>query len=176
VPPGTVVRTGCSIVMNSATQNRRERFWTAERQRRWPGARSAKWRAPGARRIRQTPSGRLPRRAGSPWMASPGFRAEQDAQRRKGRAKKRGGRSWPPPVFPLITCFRNASLHPLRLPCLRPMLSASICPYRASLPLQTIGAGTEDARRSSCSVAKKMPLIYIGLGLPQPGFKGWPQP
>jgi ATP-dependent helicase/nuclease subunit B len=90
--------------------------------------------------------------------------------------KKRGGRSWPPPVFPLITCFRNASLHPLRLPCLRPMSSASICPYRASLPLQTIGAGAEDASRSSRSMAEKIPLIYIGLGLRRPGFKGRPQP
>ncbi len=77
--------------------------------------------------------------------------------------KKRGSHSWPPPVFLLITCFRNASLHPLRHSCVRPMLPAVVYPYRASLPHLNIGRGSEDASAEMRAEFRILLLYFMNL-------------
>lgn len=75
--------------------------------------------------------------------------------------KKRGGHSWPPRVFLLITYYRNASVHPLRLPCLLPFSSAMLFPYIASLPVLNIGLVGKDATKSDLRRGAVFTFIII---------------
>jgi len=77
--------------------------------------------------------------------------------------KKRGGHSWPPRVFLLITYYRNASVHPLRLPCLLPFLSAVLFPYMASLPTFNIGPVGKDATKSDLRLGAVFTFIIIAI-------------